>query len=159
MPVPLTRPGVLERGGRSYRVEYLEVDGARIGHMRRVDYGPPHGELWRWAVYATDGRGDYIGEDQDRTVALRIAHRCWAEQWLRDQRRPELVASVRQVGPSSRRPGSGPQVGVVYAPRETISAEDRAARALDCVRWMQATGAERERLRGEYSQRWNGGGP
>jgi hypothetical protein len=146
------RIGVLERAGRSHLVEYLHWHGDRVGHMREVDFGAPHGKRWRWLVY--ESGGDCIGDEPTRAAAL-----VTAEQYLAQARpaaRPAPFASHRSVGPSSRRPGAGPTEGVVYVQRDQISAAQRAERARDCRAWCTAAGPERERLKAEYERKWCG---
>lgn len=68
----------------------------------------------RWTV------GDCTGNEPDRATALRTAERFLGVRVVvehrpaADLRAPVLRAEIRQVGPSSRRPGSGPTVGVTY---------------------------------------------
>jgi hypothetical protein len=146
------RIGVLERGGRSHLVEYLHWHGERVGHMREVDFGAPHGKRWRWMVY--EQAGDCIGDEPTRAVALATAAKYLAG--ARPASKPAPFASHRSVGPSSRRPGAGPTEGVVYVQREQITPEQRAARARDATTWAMASGEERARLKAIYEQRWCG---
>lgn len=61
----------------------------------------------RWTV------GDCTGNEPTRAAAIAAAELYLQVRVVREVR-PTFRAEVRQVGPSSRRPGAGPTIGVVY---------------------------------------------
>src|SRR6185437_9106846 len=126
------RPGFLERGGRTFLVTRLFAGASLIGHVRQ------DGELWRWVVYP-----DASGDEATKPLAVRIAQFCWAtllgEEEKREQSSSTFV-SARQIGPSSRRPGSKPRTDVVHVSRDAITPEDRAERTRDATAWATALG-------------------
>ncbi|HUX34720.1 MAG TPA: hypothetical protein VMV51_12695 [Gemmatimonadaceae bacterium] len=65
------------------------------------------GGRWWWRV------GDCQGDELTRAEAIAQAERYLGARGLSEMR-PTVRASLRQVRPSSRRPGAGPSVGTAY---------------------------------------------
>lgn len=57
--------------------------------------------------------GDCQGDELTRDLAIAMASRFVGVRIVAEVR-PTVRAQLRQVGPSSRRPGAGPNVGVTY---------------------------------------------